>query len=133
MIVTDGDSLKIDGNRVRLWGIDAPELGQRCAWRDQPFDCGRAAKDQLGKLVAGGQVECEPVDRDRDRDGRTVARCTVDSRDLAAEMVRLGWALDYRKYSGGAYSREEQEAREAGQGLWGQIFEVPWEWRHPSN
>lgn len=128
VIVTDGDSLKIDGERVRLWGIDAPELEQRCEWRGQVFDCGRAAKDQLGKLIAGGRVECTPVDRDRH--GRTVARCSAAGHDLAAEMVRSGWALDYRKYSRGAYAAEEQEARTADRGLWDQAFEAPWEWRH---
>lgn len=128
VVVTDGDSLRMSGGRVRLWGIDAPELGQRCEWNGQPFDCGRAAKDQLGKLVTGGPVECIPVDRDRY--GRTVARCSLGGLDLAAEMVRSGWALDYWTYSHGAYSREEHEAREAGRGLWGGSFQPPWEWRH---
>lgn len=97
-------------------------------WRDQPFDCGRAAKDQLARLVRGGPIEC--VTQGRNRYGREVARCCVDGRDVAAEMVLSGWALDYRKYSHGAYADEEKTARAAGRGLWDQSFDAPWEWRN---
>ena len=86
--VTDGDSLKIDGERIRLWGVDAPELGQKCEWRRQPFDCGRAAKETLIRLTQGRLVECHKVATDRH--GRTVARCQAGGEDLATAMVRAG-------------------------------------------
>lgn len=127
VIVTDGDSLRINGQRFRLWGIDAPELGQRCEWRGQPFDCGRAAKDELGKLTQGRAITCQAVEADRY--GRTVARCEAGGVDLARAMVRSGWALDYRKYSGGAYAGEQEQARQERRGLWDEVFTPPWEWR----
>jgi endonuclease YncB( thermonuclease family) len=127
LVISDGDTIRIDGERFRLWGIDAPELGQRCEWRGQPFDCGRAAKDELRKLIGTRPVSCTPIGKP-DKYGRTVARCEAGG-DLGAAMVASGWALDYRKYSGGAYAREEAEARRNGRGLWDGAFTPPWEWR----
>lgn len=99
LTVTDGDTIR-DGNlRVRLWGIDAPELDTRR---------GPASRAHLRQLIDGKTVACDP--RDTDRYGRTVAVCYLpDGRDLACEMVRAGMARDWAKYSGGAYRRCEGE------------------------
>ena len=127
--VTDGDTLKIDGERVRLWGVDAPEMRQQCTRAGKPFDCGREARMALARLVAGRTVSCTAVDVDRYK--RTVARCTAAGADIGGEMVRIGWALDYRQYSHGYYGPQEDRARRAGLGLWGDSvsFTNPWEWR----
>ncbi len=127
MHVSDGDSLRIDGERIRLWGIDAPELGQRCRHDGQSYDCGKASQAALSSLIGSSQVKCEMVDTDRY--GRTVARCFVGGTDLGAAMVRLGWAVDFARYSKGYYAGEQEQAKAAGRGLWGGDFEPPWEWR----
>ena len=125
--VTDGDGLVMAGERIRLWGIDAPELDQTCKRQGATYACGENARDALASLLTGGEVSCEPVDQDRY--GRLVARCLVQGRDLGAEMVRRGWAVDFRRYSRGAYAREEDQARAARRGLWSGEFVPPAEWR----
>lgn len=127
LTVTDGDGLRLNGERIRLWGIDAPELDQTCERDGRPYHCGEEARDVLGGLVQGGAVSCETVEQDRY--GRTVARCGVDGRDLGGELVRLGWALDFRRYSEGAYAEQEGEARIARRGLWAGNFLTPALWR----
>jgi endonuclease YncB( thermonuclease family) len=127
IVVTDGDGLRLNGERIRLWGIDAPELGQSCARGGTDYPCGEEARDMLGALVMGGRVTCEKVNTDRYR--RTVARCHVNGRDLGAEMVRQGWAVDYPRYSRGHYAAEQAEAERHRRGLWAGTFVLPWEWR----
>ena len=95
--VTDGDSLKVSGHRVRLHGIDAPESAQTCRAGGKPWSCGKTAASALRKRLAGRPVVCE--ERDRDRYGRIVAVCRVAGEDVNAWMVSQGWALAYRKYS----------------------------------
>ncbi len=125
--VTDGDGLRIGSERIRLWGIDAPELGQACTRSRTAYPCGIEARDALEHLLSAGGLSCERLYQDRY--GRTVARCAVAGADLGAAMVRLGWAVDFERYSKGAYADEEVQARAARRGLWAGEFEVPAQWR----
>jgi endonuclease YncB( thermonuclease family) len=125
--VTDGDGLRIGDERIRLWGIDAPELDQQCRRNRTVYACGTEARDALERLVDAGAPSCERLYEDPY--GRTVARCSVAGVDLGAEMVRLGLAVDFRRYSKGAYADEEAQARAARRGLWAGEFEVPAQWR----
>jgi len=88
------------------------------------YDCGAAA---LRRFVSSEPMRCTPVDRD-DYD-RTVARCHAGGSDLGALMVRSGWALDYPRYSGGAYAAPQDAALKAAEGLWQGQFTTPWDWR----
>ncbi|MCF8482192.1 MAG: thermonuclease family protein [Rhodospirillum sp.] len=94
--VSDGDTFRIQGvaTRIRIWGVDAPELSTRE---------GPAAREVLRALLGDGPVACRVVDTDRY--GRTVARCFVGERDLAEDLVRRGCARDWPRYSGGAYAQ----------------------------
>ena len=95
--IIDGDSLVVAKQELRLFGIDAPEF-------DHPY--GKSAKSALMKLCNGHIVRAEIVDSDAH--GRKVARCTLpDGRDLSAEMVKLGLAIDWAKFSGGIYRHLE--------------------------
>lgn len=124
---SDGDSFRLGEDRVRLLGLDAPELAQTCtdeAGRQWP--CGRAARDRLATLLAAGPVDCVP--EDKDQYGRLLAHCIVAGRDLGAAIVADGLAV-----SSGRYWTEEARAREQRLGIWQGDFDAPKAWRqdHP--
>ena len=100
--VIDGDSLIIRHREIRLFGVDAPEM-------KHPY--GRQAKWALLSLCRGKTVHAQIIAQDHY--GRTVARCLLDDgRDLSAEMVKLGLALDWPKFSEGVYrALETPDAR----------------------
>ena len=125
--VIDGDTLDIHGQRIRLHGIDAPESAQICHREGRPWRCGQSSALALDEFIARRPVTCTPQGEDRYR--RTIARCTVGGQDIEAWMVRNGWALDYAKYSDGAYANEQQAADAARKGIWASEFQAPWEWR----
>lgn len=120
--VVDGDSLVVEGRRIRLQGIDAPELGQSCQANGQAYDCGAAARRELVALIGRHDVECR-VTR-ADRYGRDIAVCSAGDIELNREMVRAGWAVAY-----GGYQLVEGEARADRRGVWAGEFDVPQEWR----
>lgn len=123
----DGDSLRKDGAEYRLMAIDAPELRQRCARASgKLYDCGREAKDALRRLTLGRALNCRITDRDRY--GREVAECFDGSLNINAEMVRLGWAVAYRRH-GVFFVPQENEARAAQRGIWQGHFDPPEDWR----
>jgi endonuclease YncB( thermonuclease family) len=124
--VIDGDSLEIGSTSIRLFGVDAFEGRQTCIRNGRSWPCGEAATAKLTELVAARRLDC--TERDVDNYGRTVARCTAGSTDLAAELARSGLALAYRQYSDD-YVDEEADARAARRGAWAGEFEEPWDWR----
>lgn len=126
--VSDGDSLRSGKLRIRIFGIDAPELKQQC--QDQngtAWDCGLAARQQLENLLdADKLLHCEL--RDVDRYGRLVMQCFRGTVDIGAAMVRSGHALAYRSFSQ-LYVVDEKHASSARTGVWQGSFQPPWEWR----
>lgn len=125
--VIDGDTFSLQGQTIRLEGIDAPELAQLCAAADgQPYACGVKAAAALKRILKAGPVACRATGRDRY--GRTLAYCRAGSLDVNAEMVRRGWAMAFVRYSS-AFVPEEQAARRTRRGLWKGNFLPPWEWR----
>ena len=92
----------------------------------EPFLGGGAATATLRTLIGSEPVRCEGNTYDRYK--RLIATCYSGGIDLNAELVRLGWALAYRKYSED-YIEAEVEAKEAKRGMWAGEFEPPWEWR----
>src|SRR5215510_14786228 len=122
----DGDSLRLGGQRIRLFGIDAPELHQTCQNdKGKPYACGVLAKHQLERAIKGPGVKCQTVATDRY--GRSVADCTVNGKDLSDIMVRSRRALDTTR--DGVYLAAEAEARRARRGMWAGTFEEPADWR----
>lgn len=124
--VADGDTLRVDGARVRISGIDAPELSQKCGPAGRQVACGAMAADWMRRRVEGRAVSCEVVDKDRY--GRFVAVCRAGGEDIGAAMVEAGWATAYRRYSL-AYVRQEERAQAIRRGIWGFGFEPPADYR----
>lgn len=125
--VIDADTLEIHGERIRLHAVDAPEAGQRCTLPDgSDWRCGRDAALALADRIGQAPVSCEVLDTDRY--GRAVARCIQRRTDLGRWLVKKGWAVAYRQY-GADYAGAEDQAREAGRGIWASTFVMPWEWR----
>jgi endonuclease YncB( thermonuclease family) len=125
--VRDGNSLQIGTSRIRLGGIDAPNLDQLCLNNSgERWTCGAAARDELIKHTDGKNWTCHVLRADRR--GRQVARCEVDGEDIQQWLVKSGWALSYVRFSHD-YDADEKTAREAKAGMWQGAFIAPWDWR----
>ena len=120
--VVDGDSLVVEAQRVRLAGIDAPELDQTCRRGETSYPCGREARAALSRLIGGIAVSCAVIGRDRY--ARDLAECRSGDTDLNAAMVRGGQAIAF-----GNYEAEEGLAQAERAGLWGGEFARPSDWR----
>ncbi len=141
--VIDGDTVEVQGRVIRLYGIDAPELGQSCRIGERAYDCGQIARTALLDLTAGVTVRCklapasleDPSPEDggagggaaNSADGR-IGRCSADGYDLSEGMTYTGWALALRPVSE-RYVAFEERARAARRGLWKGEFVTPWDWR----
>ena len=138
--VIDGDTIVINGStHVRLWGMDSPELAQTCQRPNQEFaggmgwPCGKIAKQYLVSMFKPNDwLKCDK--KDTDIYGRTVAVCwlnTPDGRhyDIGKSMVSFGMAVDWPKYSQGAYAADQAYASEHKLGMWVGYFQMPWDWR----
>ena len=124
--VTDGDTIKISGTKIRLHGIDAPEAKQRCERNGQKWRCGQVSTEFLYDLIGSQTVTC--VGNTTDRYKRLIAVCYANGIDLNAALVDAGLALAYRKYSA-KYIPNEEDARQAKIGMWAGGFVSPWDWR----
>ncbi|MBB3656910.1 endonuclease YncB(thermonuclease family) [Rhizobium sp. BK650] len=114
----DGDSLTLDGERMRLKGVDAPELSQRCERAGQDWPCGIMAQRALQQLVSEDGTQCGGSERDRY--GRLLVSCRNHAGDINARMVASGMAVAY-----GGYQQEEGQAKAQKLGLWAGRFEMP--------
>jgi endonuclease YncB( thermonuclease family) len=139
--VLDGDTLEITGRRVRMQGVDAPEIGQRCERADgSPWRCGAEAGWALDAMIGGRVVTCQIDPRDpADRYGRDLGWCSAGGEALSPAMARAGWAVAYRRYLDyedgearpykGEILAAEAEARAARRGIWQGRFDLPEIWR----
>ncbi|QWC57972.1 hypothetical protein F7D01_13680 [Erythrobacter sp. 3-20A1M] len=126
----DGDTLHMTGERIRLFGIDAPEADQTCQRGGAVWRCGEDASRMMAALVAGKPVEC--TQRDRDDYGRMVAVCRAGRTDVAQAMIDAGMAVALPHFTTD-YVDAEAAAKARGVGLWGSAFEMPGAYRaaHP--
>ena len=124
--VIDGDTLELQGQHLRLQGVDAPELAQRCWLKTRLYNCGVVARTALLDLTAGSEVVCRTLGPGPQ--GTTLAHCTAGGYDLAEGMAYTGWALPNEDATA-RYRTVEAGAREAGRGRWRDRFVAPWDWR----
>ncbi|WP_192182553.1 thermonuclease family protein [Mesorhizobium amorphae] len=128
--VVDGDTIEVHGQRIRFNGIDAPESRQLCKGANGvDYPCGRRSAEALDTFLAASRpVQCTFVTWDRYH--RFVGDCRrADGASVASWMVEHGQALDWPRYSNGAYARQQAQAKAAKVGLWTGEFEAPWDWR----
>jgi endonuclease YncB( thermonuclease family) len=124
--IVTGDVLEVQGHRVHLFGVDAPEPGQVCRLPHREYDCGRIAATALMDLSAGATVRCV-LHRKAD-DHEFTGLCIADGYDLSEGMAYTGWALALPG-EGNRYGAVEESARSARRGLWRGDFVRPWDWR----
>ena len=124
--ITDGDTIKINGEKIRFSGIDTPELNQSCAKKGVKNSCGLKAKQILTDKIVDNKVKC--IKEDKDRYKRILAECFVNNESLSRYLVRSGYAFAYRKYSK-KFIIDEDYARVNKLGMWSMEFEYPWNFR----
>ncbi len=122
--VIEGDLIELEGRRLRLDGIDAPESGQRCLFRGKLYDCGAISRAALMDLTAGVEVSCQTLGPETDG---VRARCSAGGYDLSEGMVYTGWALPAGE-GRERYRRQLEQAKERRHGLWRGGFVAPWDW-----
>ena len=122
--VIDGDTIRHGETVIRFWGIDAPEINQRCLNEAGiEYKCGQDSKTALEVLIQDKPLVCEYIHKDRY--DRNIARCEVEGLDIGGLMVSLGWAVDYERYSKGRYKIEQYQAQKQSLGMWKGKFETP--------
>ena len=126
-IITDGDTIKILNNKIRLHGIDAPEKNQKCNKNGKEYNCGADATEALIKKISKNTIKCL-TQKKKDRYNRFLGICFIDKEDLNKWMVRNGYAIAYRRYSKN-YILDEEYAKSKKLGLWSGTFLMPEKWR----
>jgi len=124
--ITDGDTIKINGEKIRFSGIDTPELKQMCTQQGINVLCGITAKQILIDKIADNKIIC--IREGKDRYKRTLAECFVNDESLSSYLVRSGYAFAYRKYSK-KFITDEDYARINKLGMWSMKFDYPWDFR----
>ena len=127
--VIDGDTIVLNGEKIRFSGIDAPELKQTCMDGDQKVFCGMFAKILLIKKIGNEIPKC--VSEGKDVYKRTLAECFINGESLSVFLVRSGYAFAYRKYSD-KFIKEEEFAKKNKLGMWSMQFQYPWDFRKES-
>ena len=126
-VVTDGDTIKISNDKIRLHGIDAPEQKQKCIKNAKEYNCGAVATEALTKKISKNVVKCS-IKKKKDRYNRFIGICFVEQEDINKWMVRNGYAVAYKRYSKD-YNLDEEFAKINKLGLWSGTFLKPEKWR----
>jgi endonuclease YncB( thermonuclease family) len=127
--VLDGDSLKVGGKEVRLFGVDAPEYKQTCFdAKKKEYACGQVSRDFLINLAGGKQVTC--LYAEKDKYDRFLSKCSVDKISINEEIVKNGMAVIYNfTESDEKMDKLEAEAKEKKLGIWKGAFQLPKDYR----
>lgn len=133
--VVDGDTIKINSKKIRLYGIDAPEKKQKCKKTyltisfmsfTKDYMCGEVSTQKLIKKINNQKLNCNIIDVDRYK--RLIGECFKRNINLNSWMVSNGYAVAYRKYSK-KYVSDEINAKHNKLGIWQGKFEMPWDYR----
>ena len=124
--IVDGDTIHLNGEKIRFTGIDTPELKQICIKEDVKNLCGVKARQILINKIGNNTVEC--ISEGRDQYKRILAECFVNNESLSSYLVRSGYAFAYRKYSK-KFIEDENYAKANKLGMWSMEFDYPWDFR----
>ena len=133
--VVDGDTIKINSKKIRLYGIDAPEKKQKCKKTyltisfmsfTKDYMCGEVSTQKLIIKINKQKLNCNILDIDRYK--RLIGECFKRNINLNSWMVSNGYAVAYRKYSK-KYVSDEINAKNNKLGIWQGKFEMPWDYR----
>ena len=127
--VIDGDTIILNGYKIRFSGIDTPELKQTCLQNNKKIECGVSAKILLVKKIGNNIPKC--ISAGKDHYKRTLAECFVNGESLSKFLVRRGYAFAYRKYSR-KFIEDENFAKTNKLGMWAMKFQYPWDFRKSS-
>jgi endonuclease YncB( thermonuclease family) len=128
--VIDGDTININGEKIRFFGIDAPEIDQECKKNGKIIKCGLIAKEVLEKKISNNKLKCNKKGEDIYK--RTIAECFIGNISISKFLVLNGYAFAYKKYSK-QYVYHEKRAKILKKGLWSMKFEYPWKYRKKKN
>ena len=131
--VVDGDTIVLNGEKIRFSGIDAPESSYRgkeqtCLINEAIIHCGKLSKELLIKKIGTNKVTCKR-EKEPDQYNRILAECFVNGESLSKILVKNGYAFDYARYSKKKYAQDQEYAKTNKLGLWSMKFEFPWDWR----
>lgn len=118
------NSLKIEGNKIALFGVSVPTATAKCLADEKKWPCGAAATLRLNELVQQSALSCESI---LELENISLARCSHDASDVARQLVKEGWALTVSPESD--YSEAEAQAKNLQLGVWRGGFLPPQEWR----
>ena len=124
--VVDGDTIVLNGEKIRFTDIDTPELKQTCVQEDQEVGCGMSAKMLLAEKIGNNTPKC--ISEGNDSYKRTLAECFVNGESLSKFLVRSGYAFAYKKYST-KFVKDEEFAKANKFGMWAMTFQYPWDFR----
>ena len=124
--IIDGDTIHLNGEKIRFSGIDTPELKQTCKKNSEIINCGVEAKKILINKIGKNKVKC--INEGKDQYKRTLAECFVNKESLSSYLVRSGYAFAYRRYSK-KFIIDENFAKNKQAGMWSMEFEYPWDFR----
>ena len=124
--IIDGDTIHLDGEKIRFTGIDTPELKQTCVNAGVKDNCGITAKQILIDKIGDNIVEC--ISEGKDQYKRILAECFVNNESLSSYLVKSGYAFAYRRYSK-KFVLDEDYARINKIGMWSMEFDYPWDYR----
>ena len=138
--VIDGDTIKIDKKKIRLFGIDAPEKDQICQKVylnffifkfKKDYKCGEESTSALFNKLKNKKVKCVLEDK-KDKYKRNIGICYIKNQDINEWLVNNGYAIAYKKYSK-KYVLNEQYAKKNKLGIWRGTFVEPEKWRRIMN
>ena len=131
--VIDGDTIILNGEKIRFSGIDTPESyyrGKKQICYDDTLEvfCGDLSKKILIEKIGNNEVSCIK-EKKPDKYKRILAECFVNNKSLSRYLVRSGYAFDYSFYSKKKFAEDQEYAKNNNLGLWKMKFDYPWTWR----